>query len=59
MYTSTKESFTAQRTGTEDIPQILPIEESPDRGLEMLGCAIVFLSFAAGLATGLLIYNLI
>lgn len=59
MYTSTKRSFTAPHTGIEDIPQSIPVEELPDRGLEMLGCAIIFLSFAAGLATGLLIYNLI
>ena len=59
MYISIKKSSTAPRTGIGDIPQILPIEEPPDRGLEMLGCAIIFLSFAAGVATGLLIYNLI
>ena len=49
----------APRTGIGDIPQIIPVEDQPDSSLEMLGCAIVFLSFAAGLATGLLIYNLI
>lgn len=59
MLTPIKRLDTAPRTGIGDIPQIIPVEESPDRSLEMLGCAIVFLSFAAGLATGLLIYNLI